>query len=122
MSIEQKAALVPYSLVAMPQAEIQAHLQALKRHLAVALAAENSSSADQLLIGADLLLLLDKIKNTSFNNLLKQKALAFIHIGQVELDGYHAHQQANAPTTTVALQVAGRSLGQAIDLMLFSYT
>ena len=46
MFIEPGDALGPNSLVAMPQAEILAHLQALKRHLAVALAAENSSSAD----------------------------------------------------------------------------
>ena len=88
----------------------------------MALASENSISADQFLTGADLLLLLDKIKNTRCNTLLKQKALAFIWVSQVELDGYHAHQQVSAPYTPVPLIVAGRSLEQAINLMLFSYT
>jgi hypothetical protein len=120
--MQPEAALVPFSLVTLSQAEIQTQLQALKRRLAEALAAENSCSADQLLIGADLLLLLDKIKDTRCNNLLKQKALAYIGECQVELDGYHAHQETIAPYTKIPLKVAGRSLGQAIDLMLFSYT
>ncbi len=122
MVIQQDAARVPYSLLTMQQEEIQGQLQALKRRLAVALTSEKSSSADQLLIGADLLLLIDKIKNTSCNNLLKQKAMACIQECHAELDGYHEHQEAITPYGTIPLKVAGRRLEQAIDLMLFSYT
>ena len=85
MSVQQVAGLVPFSLTTMPQKEIQAQLQALKRRLTAALASKNSSSADQVLIGADMLLLLGKIKGTSYNNLLKRKALAFIHQCRAEL-------------------------------------
>ena len=119
---QQDAAVVPFSLVTMQQEEIQAQLLDLKQRLACALAAENGSSADQLIICADLLLLLYKVKDTSLNNLLKQKASACIQECQAELDGYHEHQEAITSYAGVPLKVAGRSLGQAIDLMLFSFT
>lgn len=106
----------------MEQKEIQAQLQALKQRLEAASVSLNGSSADLLLIVADLLLLMDQVKDSGMNQLLKQAALSRIQECQAELDGYHEHHEAIAAYTTVPLKIAGRSLGQAIGLMQFSFT
>ena len=106
----------------MNNAEIQAHLQILKVRLEAESFTEDRSSADLLLICADLLLLIDQIKNNSYNALIKRKAFARILECQVELDSYHEYHATIAPYATVPLKEAGKRLEQAIRLLLFSFT